>query len=171
MCRGDVLKKDCSTCVNNAMKDIQVHCPYNKAAIIWYDKCLLKYSDHLFFGEMDNQNTYIMLNRQNVKKDPAIFDKKVAMLLAQLASKVSQTATLYESGNINLDKSKKIYWLAQYALYLSNKIVRSVLSIPFRRFKGLVMRKKEQGYLLVGVATLDMRLNMFFKPSRFLFPV
>ena len=68
MCRGDVLKKDCSTCVNKAMKDIQVHCPYNKAAIIWYDKCLLKYSDNLFFGEMDNQNTYIMLNRQNVKK-------------------------------------------------------------------------------------------------------
>lgn len=121
MCRGDVLKNDCSTCVNKAMKDIQVHCPYNKAAIIWYDKCLLKYSDHLFFGEMDNQNTYIMLNRQNVKKDPAIFDKKVAMLLAQLASKVPQTATLYESGNINLDKSKKIYWLAQCALYLSNK--------------------------------------------------
>ena len=55
------------------------------------------------------------------KRDPAIFDKKVAMLLAQLASKVSQTATLYESGNINLDKSKKIYWLAQCALYLSNK--------------------------------------------------
>jgi hypothetical protein len=120
MCRGDVNEKHCRTCVNKAIKDVQARCPYNKAAIIWYDECVLQYSDNRFFGEIDYQNTYIMLNRQNVN-DPTMFDQKVATLFAELPWKVSHSATNYASGKFNLDKSKKIYWLGQCALYLSQE--------------------------------------------------
>lgn len=60
MCRGDVNEKHCRTCVNKAIKDVQASCPYNKAAIIWYDECVLQYSDNHFFGEIDYQNTFII---------------------------------------------------------------------------------------------------------------
>ncbi|KAJ6908480.1 hypothetical protein NC651_018784 [Populus alba x Populus x berolinensis] len=44
LCRGDASTSDCKTCVVEAGGEIRKRCPYNKAAIIWYDNCLFKYS-------------------------------------------------------------------------------------------------------------------------------
>ncbi|GMY08881.1 cysteine-rich repeat secretory protein 38-like [Fagus crenata] len=146
---GDVNEKHCRTCVNKVIKDVQARCPYNKGAIIWYDECVLQYSDNRFFGEIDNQNTYIMLNRQNVK-DPTMFDQKVATLFAELPWKVSHSATNYASGKFNLDKSKKIYWLAQCALYLSQEYCGKCIQYSILALQR-VCHGRQGGYLPVTV--------------------
>ncbi|XP_009598808.1 cysteine-rich receptor-like protein kinase 10 isoform X2 [Nicotiana tabacum] len=54
LCRGDVAPPDCQDCVTIASKDIlENYCPTQKIAVIWYDDCLLRYSNLPIFGRMD----------------------------------------------------------------------------------------------------------------------
>ncbi|RVW87211.1 Cysteine-rich receptor-like protein kinase 25 [Vitis vinifera] len=52
LCRGDVNATTCQSCVKAAGQEIQDECQYNKTAIIWYDECMLRYSNKDFFGQM-----------------------------------------------------------------------------------------------------------------------
>ncbi|KAK7840910.1 cysteine-rich receptor-like protein kinase 25 [Quercus suber] len=50
LCQGDVSNETCQICLSYATQDITTRCPSNKSAIIWYDKCLLRYSNVDLFG-------------------------------------------------------------------------------------------------------------------------
>ncbi|KAK7858487.1 cysteine-rich repeat secretory protein 38 [Quercus suber] len=63
-------------------------------AIIWYDHCLLKYSNKDFLGQIDNENWFSILNVQNVS-EPTIFIQKTKKLLSQLAKDASFTTKKY----------------------------------------------------------------------------
>lgn len=93
--------------------------------------------------------THTSLNRQNVK-DPTMFDQKVATLFAELPWKVSHSATNYASGKFNLDKSKKIYWLAQCALYLSQEYCGKCIQYSIWALQR-VCHGRQGGYLPVTV--------------------
>ncbi|XP_015869351.3 cysteine-rich repeat secretory protein 38 [Ziziphus jujuba] len=112
LCRGDVSSTDCKTCIIDASKELKNRCPYNKGAIIWYDNCLLKYSDSDFFGQIDNQNKFYMWNVQDVE-NPESFNPKVKELLSSLSYKASATSKLFATGELELEKSEKLYGLAQ----------------------------------------------------------
>ncbi|KAJ8627995.1 hypothetical protein MRB53_021302 [Persea americana] len=62
LCRGDTSSADCKTCINGATSDILQLCPYNEQAIIWYDHCLLRYSNIHFFGQIDTSNKFYLWN-------------------------------------------------------------------------------------------------------------
>jgi hypothetical protein len=47
LCRGDVNTTVCQDCVANATIEILGRCPLDKVAIIWYDECLLRYSNDI----------------------------------------------------------------------------------------------------------------------------
>ncbi|XP_075097695.1 cysteine-rich receptor-like protein kinase 10 isoform X3 [Nicotiana tabacum] len=54
LCRGDVAPLDCQDCVTAASKDIlENYCPMGKIAVIWYDDCLLRYSNLPIFGRLE----------------------------------------------------------------------------------------------------------------------
>ena len=42
-CRGDVEKKDCAACIQEAAKQIRTRCPNEADARIWFDYCFLRY--------------------------------------------------------------------------------------------------------------------------------
>ncbi|XVE72680.1 hypothetical protein DITRI_Ditri11bG0058200 [Diplodiscus trichospermus] len=42
LCRGDVSSKDCSSCIQDAAKQIRQRCPNQADARIWYDYCFLR---------------------------------------------------------------------------------------------------------------------------------
>ncbi|KAI8009927.1 Cysteine-rich repeat secretory protein 38 [Camellia lanceoleosa] len=66
LCRGDVNSTDCAACVAEASSEIRKRCPYNKGSVIWYDNCLVKYSNTDFFGKIDNGNRFYMWNLRNL---------------------------------------------------------------------------------------------------------
>lgn len=45
LCRGNVSPADCSKCVAQAELDIRQWCGEEREAIIWYDKCMLRYAN------------------------------------------------------------------------------------------------------------------------------
>lgn len=119
LCRGDVSSTNCKTCVIDASKEIRARCPNKKGAIIWYDNCLLKYSNVKFFGEIDNGNKFYMLNVQSVN-DPTSFNQKVKELLSSISSKAYVSPVLYAAGELKLEGSEKLYGLAQCTRDLSS---------------------------------------------------
>ncbi|KAH7522823.1 hypothetical protein ACOSP7_002591 [Xanthoceras sorbifolium] len=119
LCRGDVSSSDCKTCVADASSEIRKRCPYNKAAIIWYDNCLFKYSDEEFFGQIDNRNKFYMWNVK-VVSEPEAFNKNTKELLSQLAKEAQAASKLYAVGEAKLGESKKLYGLAQCTRDLSS---------------------------------------------------
>ncbi|KAL9322549.1 hypothetical protein ACSQ67_010602 [Phaseolus vulgaris] len=112
LCRGDVNATNCMSCVDDATKKLQERCPKKKGAIVWYDYCLLKYSNEYFFGESDEKNKFYMVNIYDVD-DPATFNAKVNELLSALSYNASQTPMLYAVGELQLEEAKTLYGLAQ----------------------------------------------------------
>ncbi|XP_078171376.1 uncharacterized protein LOC144565483 [Carex rostrata] len=86
LCRGDDNSSVCSSCLNQATQDIQNLCPYNKEATIYYDYCLLRYSNQNFLSSTDNSNEIIMYNTQNVSVSFTLFDNRVNYLMNSTAN-------------------------------------------------------------------------------------
>ncbi|KAL5579090.1 hypothetical protein UlMin_011532 [Ulmus minor] len=52
LCRGDIKPDVCRSCLNDSTTRLTKLCPNQKEAIIWYDECLLRYSNkslNIFF--------------------------------------------------------------------------------------------------------------------------
>eukprot|EP00261_Vitis_vinifera_P032752 XP_019073995.1 PREDICTED: putative cysteine-rich repeat secretory protein 7 [Vitis vinifera] len=65
LCRGDVDATTCQNCVKTASQEIQKRCQSNKTAIIWYDECIVRYSNLNFFGIGQTTPMVLMWNAQN----------------------------------------------------------------------------------------------------------
>ncbi|KAL1192017.1 Cysteine-rich repeat secretory protein 9 [Cardamine amara subsp. amara] len=53
LCRGDINAKSCSECVQTAAIEIATNCTLNKRAVIYYNECMVRYSDVSFFSELE----------------------------------------------------------------------------------------------------------------------
>ncbi|TVU17836.1 hypothetical protein EJB05_33896, partial [Eragrostis curvula] len=53
LCQGDVGAGDCSRCAATAFQDAQQECAFNKDATVFYDQCLIRFSDQDFLDHMD----------------------------------------------------------------------------------------------------------------------
>ncbi|XP_023898167.1 cysteine-rich receptor-like protein kinase 10 [Quercus suber] len=63
LCRGDLATNECQECVSTATKEIvQQYCPEEKVAVVWYDECMLRYSNRSFFSVMEAQPRMILWN-------------------------------------------------------------------------------------------------------------
>ncbi|KAK9077086.1 hypothetical protein SSX86_005422 [Deinandra increscens subsp. villosa] len=126
LCRGDVSSEDCMSCFVNASAEIHKRCPNNKAATIWYDQCLLKYSDSNFFGKIDDQGTFYLLNVNNVS-DPNLLNLATKRLLSDLSNTAYADPKMYAAGVTDLEGPKKLYGLVQCSRDLSSGDCKSCL--------------------------------------------
>ncbi|KAL9317352.1 hypothetical protein ACSQ67_013869 [Phaseolus vulgaris] len=65
LCRGDQQPEECRSCLNNSRVDLTESCPNQKKAILWSDKCMLRYSNHTIFNQMETFPGYYMWNQAN----------------------------------------------------------------------------------------------------------
>ncbi|XP_071904754.1 cysteine-rich receptor-like protein kinase 25 [Coffea arabica] len=66
LCRGDLSADVCKECVASASTRVFQECPNRTAAIVWYDECLLRFSDQTIFSKVDFGVRLAMYNVQNV---------------------------------------------------------------------------------------------------------
>ena len=87
LCRGDVSTDSCQTCVATATKEIvEQYCPVGKVAVIWYDECMLRYSNQSFFSTMDEAPSISLYNIQNIT-EPGRFTELLATAMNDIASR------------------------------------------------------------------------------------
>ncbi|KAL1225757.1 putative cysteine-rich repeat secretory protein 61 [Cardamine amara subsp. amara] len=113
-CRGDSYGSKCGTCLTTAISELRKRCPMNKAAIVWFDKCLLKISPTTFFEKIDDKNKFYMYSTKKVS-DPESFNAKTKVLLTELTAKATRRSdklSLYETGEVKLGKMN-LYGMVQ----------------------------------------------------------
>lgn len=140
LCRGDAPREACEACVAAASKELRSACPLSRGAVIWYDDCLLKYSDESFFGKIDSANRFALLNVQAVAGgDPAKFDARVNGLLGGLAGQASGSGPglFYAVGQVGLDgPDPTLYGLAQCTRDLSGPDCKKCLDDAIGKLPG-----------------------------------
>ncbi|KAG6589181.1 Cysteine-rich repeat secretory protein 38, partial [Cucurbita argyrosperma subsp. argyrosperma] len=120
LCRGDVSPADCKNCIVTGADELKVRCPLSKGAAIWFDYCLLKYSNAQFFGRIDNRNKFSLVNVESVESNVTVFNEEVMGLLSDLVRKVGGTPKLYVIGDREIEGiKKKLYGLVQCSRDLS----------------------------------------------------
>ncbi|KAF3773387.1 hypothetical protein EJ110_NYTH55425 [Nymphaea thermarum] len=84
-CRGDVDQEDCKACIHNSTQAVvDTYCPSATDAIIWYEKCQLRYSNTKFFGllNVDDSGNWHWINDK--VEDPEVFNDKLSSLLKRV---------------------------------------------------------------------------------------
>lgn len=140
-CRGDVSSNDCSSCIQDAAKEIRNLCPNQADAKIWYDYCFLRYSTDKFFGEVDTSGVYL-INVQNVT-DPEVFNKKLAALMDRIDSEaVKPTSNGLGKGKSDISEFIRLYALVQCTRDLSQINCAQCLAIAISNFPTVCGNKR-----------------------------
>jgi len=96
MCRGDVSSQICDECIVNATQKLSLDCPLSKQAVIYYDECIVRYSDDYFFSTVDTSPGFFMWNTGNISNA-----ERFKHLLFSTMNKTSEEAAGPHAGDNN----------------------------------------------------------------------
>ncbi|XP_065617507.1 cysteine-rich receptor-like protein kinase 10 isoform X2 [Quercus suber] len=121
LCRGDVTPQLCQECVAAAVKEVTKKCSREKVAVIWYDECMLRYSNRSFFSTVDKKPRFALLNTQNITEQDK-FNKLLAKSMNETAAQASNSpigAKKYGTKEVNISAFQTLYNLVQCTADLS----------------------------------------------------
>ncbi|PRQ59624.1 putative protein kinase RLK-Pelle-DLSV family [Rosa chinensis] len=96
LCKGDIgTTSDCLQCLNASRSALMELCPNQKEAIIWYDNCMLRYSNRSIYGVMETQPTFDMWSTQSVPSSKFdMFFRNLTILLERLGIQAAADGSL-----------------------------------------------------------------------------
>jgi hypothetical protein len=117
LCRGDVTTDVCQDCVTTATKTIaQQFCPTGKEAIIWYNECMLRYSNESFFSNMSDSPVKYFWNDKNITEHER-FNQLLGTIFNDLVTRVTSAdqpgAKKFATKEANFSATIKLYSLVQ----------------------------------------------------------
>ncbi|TQE04136.1 hypothetical protein C1H46_010248 [Malus baccata] len=119
LCRGDVVGTDaCGICVANTTTVARKSCPVEKQVVIWYDDCMLRYSNESFFSTVTDWPSFYMRNTLNAT-DPVRFNQVVTASVNQAASEAVGDADKFGTNRANVNGLTSVYSLGQCTQDLS----------------------------------------------------
>ncbi|KAJ1376486.1 Serine-threonine/tyrosine-protein kinase, catalytic domain [Sesbania bispinosa] len=129
MCRGDV--SSCGQCVENSTQKLSSdqECSLSKEAVIWYDECMVRYSNRSFFTTVDTRPAVYLLNSANTSNQES-FMRLLFTTMNQTADEAANSPTVkkYATKEANISGFQTLYCLAQCTEDLSNSDCRTCLS-------------------------------------------
>ncbi|XP_057442353.1 cysteine-rich receptor-like protein kinase 44 [Lotus japonicus] len=130
LCRGDLKRDECLTCLNNSRFNLTLHCPNQKEAIGYIEECILRYSNRTILGEMEVSPSIIMSNVGNDVIDVDEFNKVLGSLLNSLRTKAmsGDSRLKYATEIVSSPNLPDLYGLAQCTPDLSSQQCGSCLS-------------------------------------------
>ncbi|XP_017227655.1 cysteine-rich receptor-like protein kinase 44 [Daucus carota subsp. sativus] len=115
-CRDDMQPDICRICVKDSMNKLKDSCQTKKACI-WYDECVLRYSNAFIFGKVETTPLVVRPNQLNVS-DMEQFNTNLEVLMDRLERRAEQDK--FSSGNNTGPNSRTIYALMQCSPDLSS---------------------------------------------------
>ncbi|XP_047316258.1 cysteine-rich receptor-like protein kinase 25 isoform X2 [Impatiens glandulifera] len=89
LCRGDLSPEACQDCVTTATREVVgTYCPREKTVVIWYDECMIRYSDQSIFSIVDRTYQSI-LNKSQIEKDPKGIMRVLEEVMPELATRAA----------------------------------------------------------------------------------
>lgn len=131
MCRGDVVHTLCRQCVVNATQRLLSECSQSKQAVIWYDECMVRYSNRSFFSTVDTRPRLGLLNTANITNQESfmrLLFRTVNRTADEAANSGPVGAKKYATGEATISGFQSLYCLAQCTPDLSPQDCRRCLS-------------------------------------------
>lgn len=125
LCRGDIRGTPiCQRCLNESRQEILRRCPNQKKAIVWYNNCMMRFSNSSIFG-----NIYLKVERPKFNLDNATdvesYMKTAVLLLNDLRSKAAagDSRLKFATGTrmITSTSTERVYGLVQCSPDLSKR--------------------------------------------------
>ncbi|KAH7511471.1 hypothetical protein FEM48_ZijujUnG0009500 [Ziziphus jujuba var. spinosa] len=114
MCRGDVTPDSGRTCLNDTRYRLLEECPNKKEAIIWDERCMVRYSNNsIFYTRKDDPLK--TLPSPNAAANPEQFKLVLKLLLDDLKIKAASgnSTAKFAFGNHNVTNAEGIFALVQ----------------------------------------------------------
>ncbi|XP_021719620.1 cysteine-rich receptor-like protein kinase 25 isoform X2 [Chenopodium quinoa] len=118
LCRGDQNITACSDCVKTATTtDLpKSYCPNRKVAVIWYDECMLRYSNESLLGKMEQSPKWFLTNTQHMTGNQTAFSDLLGNTMNSLAAQTANSKTSgkkYATKVTTIDSLKTLYAMEQ----------------------------------------------------------
>ncbi|KAF7120976.1 hypothetical protein RHSIM_Rhsim13G0161800 [Rhododendron simsii] len=117
LCRGDLSSAACDDCVTAASTEVLRRCPQSKSASIWYDECMLRYSDTYIFSAVDMTHNVMLPGAENVTEQPGQFTESLRELMGELSTRASLKNQpgdkKFATGEVKLTANQTLYGLLQ----------------------------------------------------------
>ncbi|KAF7120761.1 hypothetical protein RHSIM_Rhsim13G0161700 [Rhododendron simsii] len=141
LCRGDLTVSACRDCVTYASTDVVQQCPRAKQVMIWYDECILRYSNDSIFAVQETREWVILVNPQNVT-DETRYSEVLGEVMNNIAARAlsGDSRKKFATGEANFTSTQLVYGLAQCMPDLSNfdcdSCLRNSISKFLYRYRG-----------------------------------
>ncbi|KAJ3695986.1 hypothetical protein LUZ60_001363 [Juncus effusus] len=114
ICRADLPSSTCQSCITTAVEGIKSKCPFGKRAIIFYDKCFVRYSDTNTTSQEEKDWLYILYNVNDIS-DSVVqnFEDLYTELMGNLISQAANSSRMSGFGQANYTNSSTMYGLAE----------------------------------------------------------
>ncbi|KAK2354225.1 cysteine-rich receptor protein kinase [Trifolium repens] len=111
-CRADITGSFCQFCINTAVGEILQRCPNGDKAMIWYDLCIIGYSNENDIGKVIVEPSWNVTGSKLAKDSTEL--AKVQTSMTSLIEKMKVAATHnWASGEFNWSDTEKRYGLVQ----------------------------------------------------------
>ncbi|CAM8904379.1 unnamed protein product [Rhodiola kirilowii] len=162
LCRGDISRTACSRCVNISTTDLPQRCPNQKEAIVWYDKCMLRYySNKSIFGNWEGPAFFIrdVKNVSDANQFLLALGGLLSILREQAASGGSRVK--FAIGNTKGVYFPWIYGLVQCIPSLTEHQCSYCLYSSFRNITDAV--RKEGGIVMGPSCNVRYDIYQFYE--------
>ncbi|XP_071714121.1 cysteine-rich receptor-like protein kinase 7 [Rutidosis leptorrhynchoides] len=161
LCRGDVEPDDCRSCLNNSITTIRERCPNQKSATIWFEYCMLRYSNVTLLRNLDTTVGEFLINPNNASNMEQ-FNQRLDQLLDQLRDDASTGGSLrkYASNSTNGPTFITIYGIMQCTPDLSENQCYNCLDAAIRQIPNCCQGKR-------GARVLFPSCNLRYEDNKF----
>lgn len=112
-CRGDITNASaCAGCVASGFQDAQQLCPFNKAASLYYDLCLLRFADENFLAT-NNSDVVMLMNSQNFTASVGSVRLLLFTLLNATAESAASSSRRFTTSRLDVSSLPTLYCLMQ----------------------------------------------------------
>ncbi|XP_019441532.1 PREDICTED: putative cysteine-rich receptor-like protein kinase 23 [Lupinus angustifolius] len=144
MCRGDVPFQVCGQCILNATNKLSSdsdssYCPLAREVSIWYDECMIRYSNHSFFSIVDLNPPISTWENDANATDEKSFMHLLYDTLNQTANEAANNHSIgvkkYATKQARISGFQTLFSLAQCTPDLSPKDCRTCLNLMISNIK------------------------------------
>ncbi|KAM3749436.1 hypothetical protein ACB098_05G185300 [Castanea mollissima] len=165
LCRGDVSTDVCRACINESSSTLLKSCPNQKEAIIWAEKCVLRYSHRSIFNMLD---TDPLLGYYNIGDVPDVeaFNKVLRPLLNSLRNRTASGNSTHKFAlqSAPVPNFETIYALLECTPDLSKLDCNNCLS-QVQVFIPRCCNRKQGGRFVTPSCDIRYEIYSFYDPA------
>ncbi|KAL5730999.1 hypothetical protein ACHQM5_003768 [Ranunculus cassubicifolius] len=168
-CRGDQTAESCKKCAATSANSIKTRCPYRKESVIFYDECLLHYSDKSFVSTVQLDPTVYLFNTGHISEPDLFTPKLVEVMRGLVTQAIANSSKLFAVGKDNFGISQSVYGLVQCTQDLSTADCYRCLTRAVSEFPGCCDRA--QGAQVINPSCISRyEIYDFLEPGTFVIP-